>query len=81
MADKYSNLAADLQRGVISDEDSQLASGHAEYSEARARQAVVHTPHDLVMVISHLSSLNQQVRTIRWLLWVTISLLAILVIE
>jgi len=81
MTDKYSEKAAELQRGVRSDEVDQYLNGQAEFSEGQARQAAVHTREDLVMVVSHLSSLNIQIGTIRRLLWAVVALLVILLLE
>lgn len=66
----YDDRAMRLHIGVKHDELNSLAHGCDDYSEEQMRQSIVHTRSDMVLLVSHLSSLNQQVATMRRLLWV-----------
>lgn len=46
------------------------------YEDQEIKRAVLHTREDIVMVLSLLSSLNGQIRTVQWLLAVIVALLA-----
>ena len=78
---KYDTLAGELQRGVRDDETKQRDLGVADYDSVQVRQAIVHTRQDLVLVVSHLSSLNKQIAVIRNLLWLIAFLLIISLIS
>lgn len=72
---KHDEAAAELQRGVKYDELDNLDKGLDDYSETQVRQAIVHTRQDMVLLVSHLSSLNKQAGSIRRLLWIITGLL------
>jgi hypothetical protein len=56
--------AARIQQGVRSDE---MRDGSV-YDEDAVGHAAVHAREDLVLIVSYLSSANEQLSTIRWLL-------------
>lgn len=53
----FDTRAAKLQRDVKWDEAKQVT----DHSAQELRQAIIHTRQDVVLLVSHLSSLNQQV--------------------
>jgi hypothetical protein len=63
---KYSEKAAELQRMVRADE---IEMG-MDYGEDQVRQSIVHMREDVVLLVSHMSSINQQLASIRRLAWV-----------
>jgi hypothetical protein len=67
---QYIEKARTLQRAVIKDE----AEFGAEYGEDEVRRSVVHARQDMVLVVSHLSSINDQLTWIRRGIWVLITL-------
>jgi hypothetical protein len=69
---RYASVAADLQRSVKHDEMKNLEHGADGYDEAQARQAIVHTRQDIVLLVSLLASLNGQIATVRRLLWLIV---------
>jgi len=70
--------AGDLQDRVTSADLDQLKHGYGLYDEDRVRQATIHTRQDLVMVVSHLSSIGDLLAFIRALL-VVIAIAAVVV--
>jgi hypothetical protein len=64
--DPFSSRAAALQRGVRADEATTLEHRADEYTDAQVRQAIVHARQDIVMLVSLLTDLNLQVRTLKW---------------
>lgn len=71
---KYDDRAGSLQRGVWADHcDSNIA-----FNQEEIGRATVHGRMDLVLIVSHLSSLNEQTATIRRLMWVAVTLLFII---
>ena len=56
--------AANLQAGVRGDEAAQAQ----DYDDEQIRRATVHLREDVVMVVSLLCSVNQQLRTVKLLL-------------
>jgi len=76
---RYDDAAGNLQRAVKHDELDNL--DREDYSEAQARQSVAHTRQDIVLIVSHLSSLNKQAATIRLLLWAAVALLGLVAIS
>jgi len=62
----WDKKAANLQRGVIHGETE--ASGLRDYTEEQARQAAVHARQDIILVVSHLSSANRLLASIRFTL-------------
>jgi hypothetical protein len=78
----WNERAAELQRGVKSEERSQLETGIGSYTDEEARQAVVHARQDIVMVYSLLSSANQLLASIRFTLIVlTLIVIAVIVLK
>ena len=78
--DQLSENAVDLQSGVRAAEAENLHAGLDQYSLAEARQAVVHTRHDIVLVVSLLTSLNRQVRTLKWVVMGILGALVVLLL-
>ena len=74
---KYGAAAADMQDRVIIADLKQIADGEVEFDRNRQFQAIIHTRQDLVLLVSYAYSLNEQVATIRWLLWVVAVLLGV----
>jgi len=74
----YDDRATALQNAVISADLEQLkdVGRLGLWDGPRVRQSVVHTRQDVVMLVSHLSSLNEQVASIRRLLWLIAVLVA-----
>jgi len=56
----WSERAADLQYSVRTDEYEM----NMDYEEDHVRRSIVHAREDIVLLVSHLSSVNQQLRTI-----------------
>jgi|TARA_B110000879_G_C10850103_1_gene385043 hypothetical protein len=65
----YEDKATELQRQVRWAEIDTKA-GVNEYSESDVNLATVHMREDIVLLVSYLSSLNSQVRTIKWFIGV-----------
>lgn len=72
----YDDKAGALQTSVKIAEREQLEK--IQYNSAEARQATVHARQDLVLMVSHISSLNKQAQTIRRLMWAAVILLFII---
>jgi hypothetical protein len=65
----YMVRAWELQRDVRSGEYEKASTEPLDYTTgAHLRMAIVHARQDLVLVVSLLTSLNGQVRVVRWLL-------------
>ena len=60
----WDQKAASLQQGVRHDE---LRHGH-EYGDSEVKRATVHAREDIVLIVSRLSSVNQQLASIRYTL-------------
>ncbi len=61
---KYDEIASKLQTSVrIGEEDVDV-----EYGAAKVNQSIVHTREDLILVVSHLSSINKQLNTAKFVL-------------
>ena len=58
--------AAGLQQMVRESE----SKNSLDYADDEVRRAIVHAREDIVLIVSNLSSLNKQLRTVRLLLWV-----------
>lgn len=58
--------AARLQDSVRASEIR--SADFSQYGDDDVARAVVHTRRDVVLIVSHLSSLNSQLRIIKWLL-------------
>jgi hypothetical protein len=71
--------AARLQEGVRNDERCDAA--FSVYGEEEVARATVHTRQDLVLIVSYLSSANEQLATIRWLLMGLVVLVAAIVLR
>ena len=72
MTNWWDQKAARLQREVRADE----IEGHDDFSDSDVRRSVVHAREDIIMLVSHLSSVNRQLRAIK----VTLLLLLLVVI-
>jgi hypothetical protein len=60
MGNWWDDAASDLQYSVkVAEQDIEI-----DYSEEEVRQAIVHTRQDVVMLVSHFSSLHKQLRTV-----------------
>jgi len=62
----WDDRAGNLQQFVRGEEARTL--GYNGYDARQVRQAVVHAREDMVLLVSHISSVNRQLRTIKWLL-------------
>lgn len=51
------------------------------YDEVDARRAAVYVREDITIIVSYLSSLNQQIVSLRRINWVLVALLAILILQ
>jgi hypothetical protein len=76
MFGNYNRRAEDLQRAVKYGEIENLGNGVDDYSDNQVRQSSVHTRQDLVLIVSHIASLNEQVATIRRLAWIVAAIAA-----
>ena len=61
---KYGRKASALQEAVWSDE----VSRDIRYDEELVRRSVVHARMDIVLLVSHLSSINNQLSVIKWIM-------------
>jgi uncharacterized membrane protein len=57
---QWGEKAADLQRSTIFAELHQ----DNEFSESQVRRSIVHTRQDMILLVSHLSSVNEQLYSI-----------------
>jgi hypothetical protein len=73
---KYDKEAGSLQSKVRASE----VESEVYYDENRVKKAIVHGREDIVLMVSYLSSVNEQLGEIRKLLWGLAALLAIIVI-
>lgn len=73
----WDEIAGHLQQAGRSSE----ATKGDSYSEEEARRAAVYTREDLILVVSHLSSLNRQIASIKNLLILLVFLVACLAIR
>lgn len=64
MFDKYDKKASDLQSSVWSTD----CYSDIDFEESKVRRAVVHARMDIVLLYSHLSSANKQLRVIKYIL-------------
>jgi hypothetical protein len=74
---KYDKKAGHLQEMVRDHE----FSSEQEYDAAQVRQAVVHGREDIVLIVSHLSTANNQLASIRRLLIILIVLITMLILK
>lgn len=74
----WDDRAGNLQQFVRSEEARNLE--YSNYGEETVRQAVVHCRQDVVMLVSHLSSVNRQLRAIKWLLAACVVLIAVAIV-
>jgi len=65
---RWDKKAAKLREKVCDGELEQERAFASDPSEERARWAIVHTREDIVLIVSHLSSANQQLAAIRRIL-------------
>ncbi|MCA3263388.1 MAG: hypothetical protein ING44_15695 [Telmatospirillum sp.] len=70
---RYDRRAGRLQDRVAIDERFQTE----DIDEIEVRRAIVHARQDIVLVVSHLSSLNSQIQQLRWMLYAAFSALGI----
>jgi hypothetical protein len=73
---EYDKIARELQSGVRNAERSSVQ----EYDPVQMRQAVVHGREDIVLLVAHLSSANEQLTSINKQLTSIRRLLLILVV-
>ncbi|MDD5461121.1 MAG: hypothetical protein PHG00_05755 [Methylococcales bacterium] len=73
---EYDKKAGQLQSMTRNDERSSAQ----EYDPVQVRQAVVHGREDIVLMVSYLSSVNEQLTSIRRLLFILVALLTALLI-
>jgi len=73
--DTYSRRAKELLEKVLELDDN----CNQVYDEERINRSIVFTRHDLVLVVSHLWSVNRQLHLITWLLAIGFLGLALLV--
>lgn len=73
---KYDHIAGALQESVRSSEGDQV--GKVYYEDEQVRLAIVHAREDIVLLVSHLSSANNQLKTIRRLMWAAVILLCVI---
>jgi len=69
----------EIQFGVIESESDNLARGDDHYSENEVAQAAVHTRQDLVLVVSLLTDMNIQLRLLRWMAFVVLIAMIVIV--
>lgn len=69
----WDHKAGRLQQSVRSAEIEMPAMDM--YEEQAIKRAIIHTREDVVMIYSQLSSLNSQVRTVKWLLAIIAALI------
>ena len=75
----WDDAAADLRDRVRKVDEEEVYK--IDYSEEEVRRAIVHTRQDVVMLVSHLSSISKQLRTIsRFCFWSLLVLIFILLI-
>jgi hypothetical protein len=72
MTNWWDQKAARLQRSARADE----REGYDDFSDSDVRRSVVHAREDIIMLVSHVSSVNRQLRAIK----VTLLLLLLVVI-
>jgi hypothetical protein len=70
--------AVEVQRAVKYDELKHLDNGLDQYSREQVSQATVHTRQDLVLVVSLLTDLNRQARSLKWIAFVILLALVLL---
>jgi hypothetical protein len=68
----WDQKAARLQQSVRADE----REGYDDYSDSDLKRSVVHAREDIILLVSHLSSVNRQLRAIK----VTLLLLLLVLI-
>ena len=68
----YDARAGELQRGVRHDEAESLSYNFVDHSSERVAQSVINIREDVVMLVCYASCANQQLATIRRLLWVIV---------
>jgi hypothetical protein len=73
----YDQKAAELQSAVIHSESKKVYS--IAYDEETTKQSIVHARQDIVLLVSHLSSINDQMASIRCLLLLILCALAFFV--
>lgn len=73
---KYDEKAAHLQ--AVTRESESVKE--EDFTEEQIRRAIVYSREDLILLVSYVSSVNQQLTYIRWLLTVLIGLLALVII-
>lgn len=77
MTTVYDTRAADLQATTAGGERQAVQ----DYERPRVRQAIVHGPEDLILMVSYLSSANEQLWKIRVSLGIIAFLLLMIVIK
>ena len=74
---QYDERAATLQKM-----NRESEGGKAElYDEETVRRSIVYMREDITLIVSYLSSLNQQLVSLRRIAWVLVAVVAIVVIQ
>ena len=73
---KYDEKAAQLQAMTRESESAK----EEDFTEAQIHRAIVSSREDIILLVSYLSSVNEQLTYIRWLLIVLIGLLGLIII-
>ena len=74
---EYDERAATLQR---MNRESEGAKAE-QYDEEIVRRSIVYTREDITMIVSYMSSLNQQLASLRRIAWMLVALLAVLIYQ
>jgi hypothetical protein len=53
------------------------AAEGAQYDDDTVRRSIVHAREDIILLVSHLSSLNSQIQQLRWALFATLGALGL----
>lgn len=74
---EYDQRAATLQD---MNRESEAAKGD-QYDEDTVRRSIVYSREDITLLVSYLSSLNQQAASLRRIGWAVAALLAVIVVQ
>ena len=66
--DKAARVQESVRDGEQAAAEGSFPDSLGPYSREGVRRAIVHTREDVTMIIVHLSSLNRQISTVKWLL-------------
>lgn len=63
----------DRRAGALADKSMRTEASEAtDYDDATVRRSIVHAREDIILLVSHLSSLNTQIQQLRWALFATL---------